>query len=75
MASIFYAFLSELHLVSPFEVFHVLFLMFSPLELVPDVDVVMWGTNALFVCALALVKFPPHTAVHYNCWLIFSLLL
>ena len=62
------------HLEPPLEVSQVLLFVSSPLDLVPDFDVALWGIYVLLVHALVMVIFPPDAAFHYACWLIFSLL-
>ena len=65
----------ELQLEPPLEFFKVFLSMFAPLEVMPVVDVALWGIYELLVCALVMVPFPPHPAAYFTYWFIVALLL
>ena len=59
-----------LYLVPPSEILQVLFFVFTPLDLMSGVAVVLWGINVLLVRSLGLFRRTPPVAVHHVCWLI-----
>ena len=56
-----------IHLEPLLVILQVFLFVFARLYVVPGVAVALWGIDALFVCTIVLVPFPPDTGVYYAC--------